>query len=193
MPPSVRWLEPTDSVATDAALGLLQTEFPDFTRAQLDALVRGPGSRVAVAGVGPGSPVVGVAAAEPLSNDLRRFEVFGDEALLPLRGIRIGVLSSAVVEARSRQKGVGRALALALIDWLRSEDCEWLVATALKSGESSASQPGLERLGFVAVARVDGPTYREKNLGGGSCPTCSGPCRCEAVLMVVPLRSLRIY
>lgn len=193
MPPEVSWLDAADALAVESALALLRTEFPEFAREELEAFARGPRSRVAIARVEPQTAVVGVAAAEPRSGDLAPFEVFGDEALFPLRGIRYGVLSSAVVDASHRQKGVGRALAIALIEWLRSEQCEWLVATSFKSAGPNPSRPSLERLGFVAVATVDGTTYRRTNLDGRPCATCIiGPCSCSAVLMVTPLRSLRV-
>ena len=81
-------------------------------------------------------------------------------------------------------RGIGQRVAHELLAWLAEGGCDLAVASSWVSGGPNPSLPGLQKLGFRAIAEQPGEVHRVRNLGGRPCPVCGIPCRCTGILLI---------
>lgn len=182
----VKPLDPADPVALREASAVLQEAFgPGYPEERLARLSAEP-HRLLLTAWHDGH-VVCVGMAGRLGDDLRLFASFGEEALALLRRHRVGLLDSMAVAPGLRARGIGQRVAQELMTWLKEGGCDLAVAPSWVSGGPNPSRPGLEKLGFRAIAEQPGEEHRVRNLGGRPCPVCGIPCRCSGILFVLPM------
>jgi GNAT superfamily N-acetyltransferase len=184
----IRPLNDNDQEALREASGVLQEAFgPGYPEERLARLIQEPARLIL--GARLDARIVCVGMAVRLGDDLRLFASFGEEALELLRRHRIGLLDSMAVAPGLRARGIGQRVAHKLMAWLADGGCDLAVAPSWVSGGPNPSQPGLEKLGFRAIAEQPGEEHRVRNLGGRPCPVCGIPCRCSGILFVRSLSS----
>ncbi|MDI1451093.1 GNAT family N-acetyltransferase [Polyangium sp. 6x1] len=186
----IRPLKDTDPGALHEASRVLHEAFGSgYPEERLARLIQEPARLILSARLD--AHIVCVGMAVRLGDDLRLFASFGEEALARLRRHRVGLLDSMAVASGLRAKGIGQRVAHELMAWLIEGGCDLAVAASWVSGGPNPSQPGLEKLGFQAIAEQPGEDHRIRNLGGRPCPVCGIPCRCSGILFVRSLSSTR--
>jgi len=124
--------------------------------------------------------VVGWGYGEELSGDRSWYAQFGDRALACASGARVvSVRELAVVESH-QGRGMGRALAEAVLAWARRRGAERAIAAAWLSPAPRTSAPLFERLGFQRLGVAAAPYEADSRERGWRCRFCGGPCTCQA-------------
>ncbi|MCB9740339.1 MAG: GNAT family N-acetyltransferase [Deltaproteobacteria bacterium] len=95
---------------------------------------------------------------------------------------RAGSLQTLAVHPTARRTGVGRALAAAMVQWLRSREVEVLLGVSWQHGGADNSARLYEAAGFERLGTSATFFAEEQARSGQPCAVCGTPCRCEAWL-----------
>jgi GNAT superfamily N-acetyltransferase len=184
----IKPLNDSDQEALREASSVLHDAFgPAYPEERLVTLIREPERLILTAQLE--GHVVCVGMAVRLGDDLRLFEFYSEDTLTRLRRHRVGLMDSMAVAPGLRAKGIGQRVAHKLMAWLTDGGCDLAVAPSWVSGGPNPSGPGLEKLGFHAIAELAGEVHRVRNMGGRPCSVCGIPCHCSGILFVRALPS----
>ncbi len=128
-----------------------------------------------------GKELIGFAYAQVIQN-FDYYTPFDPQISEKLAPKKVGSFAVASVREEWQGKGIGRLLANARLDWLRSQKCELVVGVSWVSGNAHTSNRVFEKSGFKAIKKVEG-FYLESSVRDQLfCPTCrQPPCSCAAI------------
>ena len=176
-------LRPDQDVEAAAAAALLNRELGDglYRPEWLLADAASPTAGVWLVG----SPVPrGAAVARLLAPaDAGYYDRFAPAAEL-FAGL-VGSFEALAVEPASRRRGLGRALTVIGLDWMRERGCAAAVTISWRSGRDDSSAELFRRLGLREGRTVERFYYEESLADGWTCPVCRGPCTCSATLFTL--------
>lgn len=149
-----------------------------YDRPALRALAEQPTATVIAAVSVAG--VIGWACGEELAVGGTWYAQFGEVARAwASRPHTINLRDLAVAPA-SQGRGVGRALAEAVLAWARRRGARSALSVAWLSPAPRTSAPLFERLGFQRLGVAAAPYDADSRERGWTCPFCGQPCRCPA-------------
>lgn len=132
-----------------------------------------------------GDQLVGAAVAQSLApEDNAYYDCFGQAARERLSGRALGSLESLAVAPECRGQGIGKKMALSLMEWTAGQGCNLAVAISWMGEKTHPSWPLFKGLGFELVGE-SGEVYTiDSTKNGWSCPVCGNPCHCSGRLYV---------
>ena len=187
--PSIFQIRSEDRAQVKACLSLLTKILGEglYTLEALEKIAGDTDSRLF--GYAINERLVGAAMAGKLHEPgISFYSPFGTEALRILKAHTVGVLRNSAVDENHRGQGIGRALLLKRLQWLKDMGCEYAVGLTWLHGKTGQSDRLYKASGFQQV----GPTVSSffKSLSertGLRCPYCGFPCICSAAMFAKEL------
>jgi GNAT superfamily N-acetyltransferase len=116
------------------------------------------------------------------SADLKKYECFGQRAIEFMTGQALGWFQLLAVDPEYRKSGIGKALALEQVQWLKQSGCNCLMGTSWQNGSQDNSRHLFEKAGFEKLGESREFLRKQSQETGYLCYVCGGPCQCNSIL-----------
>lgn len=146
-------------------------------------------SATLVAAVEGGGAVIGWAYGEELGGDRAWYAQFGERAQARAASERVVSVRELAVADAHQGRGIGRALAEAVLAWARGRGAAHAIAVAWLSPAPRTSAALFERLGFERLGAAAAPYEADSRERGWRCRFCGVPCTCGAAFYALALRA----
>lgn len=123
-------------------------------------------------------------------SDYSKYDLFGDEAINFMKDKKsVWVLNLAIL-SEYRRNGVGEALSVAQVDWLKSVDSDVVVGSSWVHGSTDNSQHLYLKAGFKKLGESN-EFLRTQMQNGAECAICkTSDCKCRSILFGIKSRDL---
>lgn len=123
-------------------------------------------------------------------SDYSKYDLFGFEAINFMKDKKsVWVLNLAILP-EYRRNGVGEALSVAQIDWLKSVDSDVVIGSSWVSGSEDNSQHLYLKAGFKKLGESN-EFLRTQMQNGAECSICkTSDCKCRSILFGTKSQSL---
>lgn len=126
--------------------------------------------------------LISVGGAEIIS-DLGYYVPFEQGIQERLRNQKVGSLCTLCVREDFQGKGIGQAMSTERLNWLKDQNCQYVVGVSWLNGLQNTSDRVFQKLGFQLINEVK-EFYKESAIKYPFvCPGCKNqPCLCSAAL-----------
>lgn len=102
---------------------------------------------------------------------------------------RVGSFSTLCIHESLQGKGIGQKISQVRLEWLKQKKCEAVLGISWVSGLAHTSNRVFEKMGFIAVQKIDDFFYQSSIANPFMCPACGEPpCTCPGILYRLELK-----